>query len=97
MQIIDKHGVVTVKLTQAEGRKFRDAAYLSRRIALNVGGELAANLQAAAAVLLQTAGECCPSTAKLDREDAQEPDVADDFAPPPVTEPAPSMRGRKKQ
>ena len=51
MQIIDRNGRVTVKLTQAEGRRLRDAAYIAQRAAINeTDTEKAAALKSAARV-----------------------------------------------
>lgn len=74
MQIIDKNGVVSVKLTQNEGRRIRDAAYFIQRIAINLtDAERSEQLKAAGATILTAANEFCPSTDKLDKQDEQEP------------------------
>lgn len=78
MQIIDRGGVVTVKLTQAESRRLRDAAYIARRAAINLmpaDDPLVLLLQAAHDALLELVGlgTTHDNTAKLDREDAERP------------------------
>lgn len=79
MQIIDKNGKVTVKLTQHEGRQLRSAAYIAKRIAVNISDtDRAGNLTTGASVMLEAANEFTPEAAqeKLDKQDAETVPVA---------------------
>lgn len=70
MQIIDRGGVLTVKLTGVEGRRLRDAAYITRRIARNLNEEqVGQRLSAAADVLLEVA-ELFTAPAVAEKQDA---------------------------
>lgn len=75
MQIIDRKGTVTIRLTQAEGRRLRDAAYIATRAALNLSDtEKSKALNEAAALMLKCANEYTPESSqeKLNREDAED-------------------------
>lgn len=85
MQIIDRNGVVSVRLTQAEGRRLRDAAYISKRIAANLSDEeRAKGLKSSAELVLAVVDEFCPKTEKLDQQDAE--------TPPPALEETPAKK-----
>lgn len=83
MQINAKGGTVTIKLTQAEGRRMRDAAYIATRIAANLPDcERSTKLKQAAEEVLAAANDWCPSQEKLDREDAEQQQPETKFEPP---------------
>lgn len=83
MQILDKKGVLTIKLTQDEGRRLRDAAFIARRISKNISDEeWATGLEDAAKYLLDAVHVFCPKTEKLDQQDAETPPVLDEDPAP---------------
>lgn len=71
MQIIDKGGKVKIKLLLDEGRRLRDAAYIARRAAINLGGEPGKRLEAAAEALLELVEDGIDDLSKLERQDAE--------------------------
>ena len=84
MQINSKSDDVTIKLTQAEGRRLRDASYITSRIANNLPADvspllddLVQRMKQAAVMLLELADKYTPekSQRKLNLQDAQQPDV----------------------
>lgn len=88
MQILDKKGVLTIKLTQDEGRRLRDAAYITKRIARNIQDEKrSGGLSDAADSILSVVDEFCPKTEKLDQQDAD--------TPPPALEETPAKKAKK--
>ena len=72
MQIIDRGGVLNVKLLQAESRRLRDAVYMARRIARNISDEaLAKQLNDGADAMFKSVELfSTPATAK--KQDAQD-------------------------
>lgn len=79
MQIIDRGGVLKIILTQAEGRRLRDASYIGKRIASNVDdADRATKLRIAADMFLAAANEFTPAQETLDRQDAEQPPTGDE-------------------
>lgn len=76
MQIIDRNGTVVIKLTQSEGRRMRDAAYLATRAAVNLSdAEKSEALKKAAELILEFANRNTPVMAqeKLNLQDEEPP------------------------